>query len=329
MSTQNTQNDSQEIDLSAITQKFNQGIESFLSWIFRGFLFFKRNIIIIAILLILGAVLGFYLDENEKTYDSKIVVMPNFSATDYLYSKVNLINSKIKEKDTLFLKEKVGIKMPSKLKLIEVKPITDIYRFIADKEENFQLIKLMAEDGEIKKIIEDNITSKNYIYHIITLTTKEKIVDNETVQPLMTYLNNSDYYQKIQKIILNNNKIKIAQNDTIIAQIDKFLNGIGNNVGAAQKNDKLIYYNENTQLNDVIKTKEDIIDQQGYRRLELLNFESIIKEVSQTLNIKNTAALNGKLKLIMPIVFIIIFLFLGLIRSFYRRQMSKLNNQIV
>lgn len=328
MSTQNTQNENQEIDLSMISNKLNEGFERFLSWIFRCFLFIKRNIIIVVILLILGVVFGIYLDKSEKTYNNNIVVMPNFGSTDYLYAKINLTNSKIKEGDTLFLKEIIGIKNPTKIKSIEIKPITDVYKFIANKEENFQLIKLMAEGGDVKKIIEDNITSKNFIFHEIKFTTKDMVSDNEIVQPLMTYLNDSEYYQKIQKITISNTERKIAQNDTIIAQVDRFLDGLSNNAASSQKNDKLIYYNnENTQLNDVLKTKDAINNEQGSRRLELANFDFIIKKVSQVLNIKSVGTVNGKLKLIMPIVFILIFVFLGLVRSFYRKQMSKMNNQ--
>ena len=50
MSTQNKQNENQEIDLSMISTKLNEGFERFLSWLFRCFLFIKRNIIIIIIL---------------------------------------------------------------------------------------------------------------------------------------------------------------------------------------------------------------------------------------------------------------------------------------
>jgi mevalonate pyrophosphate decarboxylase len=37
-----------------------------------------------------------------------------------------------------------------------------VFKFIEDKPENFQLIKLMAEDEDINDIIENNMTSKNF-----------------------------------------------------------------------------------------------------------------------------------------------------------------------
>jgi hypothetical protein len=49
-------------------------------------------------------------------------------------------------------------------------------------------------------------------------------------------------------------------------QIDAVLNGFSSSVNRNQQSDKLVYYNENTQLNDVIKTKEALIYRQGVLR---------------------------------------------------------------
>jgi hypothetical protein len=48
---------------------------------------------------------SFYLDKTQKKFDHQIIVTPNFKSTDYLYSKINLINSKIIERDIAFFKE--------------------------------------------------------------------------------------------------------------------------------------------------------------------------------------------------------------------------------
>lgn len=117
----------------------------------------------------------------------------------------------------------------------------------------------------------------------------------------------------------------MAQNDTMIAQIDKLLNGLGNSVSSSQKSDKLIYYNENTQLNDVIKTKEGLIQEQGNRRIDFENLDKVIKVNSQTLNIRDVKEVNGKLKFILPFIFILTFLFFGYLRNFYKKQMLKLS----
>ena len=326
MSTTPQKNDAnQEIDLSQISEKIGNLYQGVLTLIFNVILFFKRNILILGILFVIGAVLGFYMDKNSKVYDNQIIVLPNFGSTDYLYAKIDLINSKINDGDSVFLKEEVGIKEPKKLKIIEIEPITDVYKFINNGTANFELIKLMAEDGDLKKILEDNMTSKNYPFHSISFTTDNRTSDEKIVQPLLNYLNKSDYYSTIQKEYINNIKIKMVQNDTIINQINGFLKGFSNTVNGPQKSDKLVYYNENSQLNEVIKTKDMLISEQGVHRLELVNLDKIIKDNSTTINIKNNKSVNGKMKLVLPFLFVCFFIIGGLIRSFYKKQTLKLN----
>jgi len=270
--------------------------------------------------------LGYFMDKKLKSYDNQIMVMPNFESTDYLYSKVALLNSKIKEGDTVFLKSIVGVKNPKKIGLIEINPITDVYKFIKDKDINFEMIKLMAEDGDIKKIIQENTTSKNYPFHLITFSTSEVTSFDKTVNPILNYLNQSDYYAKIQKEYLNNVRIKMIENDSIITQINGFLNSFSNTVNASQKSDKLVYYNENSQLNDVIKTKDQLVYEQGLHRLELVNLDRIIKDSSVTINSKNTTGLNGKMKFIIPLFFILVLVLLKIFRKAYQKQLSKVNS---
>ena len=116
------------------------------------------------------------------------MVQPNFGSTDYLYAKIDLLESKIKDNDTVFL-QKIGIQDAGDLTKIEIRPIIDVvYRFISTSEQNFELLKLMSEDSDIKRIVEEKPTSKNYPYHLISFTVKKKISHQNMIEPLMAYL---------------------------------------------------------------------------------------------------------------------------------------------
>ena len=282
-----------------------------------------KNKFIIATLFIAGIVIGSYFDKTNKVYDNQIIVTPNFESTDFLYSRIDLLQSKILENDTLFLKS-IGIQEPKFLSKIEVKPIIDVYKFInKNNEQNFELLKLMAEDGDIKKIVEEKITSKNYESHIITFRTRTVTSLKKTIEPILKFINNNDYYRKMQKQEINNIQIKIKENEIIIAQINGFLNSFSNNVNGSAKSDKLIYYNENTQLNDVINTKSRLIAEQGDLRSNLVGYDKIVKDNNTTINIENTKLINGKLKIILPVFLILIFVFIHFFINFYKRQSEK------
>ncbi|MHC0444415.1 hypothetical protein ACWA1F_03345 [Flavobacterium sp. 3-218] len=321
MSTKVPQNlEDQEIDLVQISKKISNFFGIINSSIFRSIQFFIKNWVIVLILIVAGFGIGMFLDQTQKSYRHEIIVTPNFGSTDYLYAKVDLINSKIKENDTLFLKEVVGISQPKNLKVIEVKPIADVYNFIQNKPENFELIKLMAEDGDINKVLQENITSKNYTFQTIVLETNKIMSEENLIKPLLHYLNTSDYYSKIQKVVYRNVELKLQQTDSIIRQIDGILNNLSNSSNGALRNDKLIYFNENTQLNDVIKTKDVLLNQQAAHRIELIGFDKIIKENNVTANMQLVELGNGKLKFFMPLLFILAFVLWKFFISFYKKQ---------
>ncbi|MDR6968759.1 hypothetical protein J2X31_002785 [Flavobacterium arsenatis] len=316
--------DDQEIDLSQISRKINQGFQNMGGFIFDCIQFVFKNAIIIAVLFIVGIGLGYFLDTNQKSYKHELIVIPNFGSADYLYGKVELINSKIKERDTVFLKG-LGLKYPKKISKLEIQPIVDPYNFIRDREENFELLKLMAEDGSIDKVLTDKITSKNYNYHSITFSTKGKATDENTIQPLLNSLNDSEYFRLIQKNIVSNVKVKMEYNEQTLNQINAVLNSFANEVSRGSSNSNLVYYNENTQLNEVLQAKYNLVSEQGNRRIELVNYEKIIKDVSVIANIEK----GSKNKLILPLLLIFIFVIGKLFFGFYKNQSAKFKERTV
>lgn len=337
MSTNKQNNiEDQEIDLSKIFQKIGDFFQGINASIFNCIQFFIKNWVIISILFILGFGIGIYLDKTQETYDHQIIVTPNFGSTDYLYNKIDLLESKIKANDTVFLKS-IGIENPNKLILIEIEPIVDIYSFVNDKThsvdnaqntQNFELVKLLAEDGDIKKVVKDKLTSKNYTHHTIHIETEGFVTDKNTINPILDYLNKNDYFEDVQKVYVDNVKIKMAKNEGIISQIDGLLNEFSSATNNNQKSDKLVYYNENTQLNEIIQTKNILVSELGNQRLDLINFNKVIKTNSSAINVKNTKSINGKLKLVLPFILILGFIFIGFFRRFYKNQkaLSLLNN---
>ncbi|WP_431243528.1 hypothetical protein ACQ9BO_02600 [Flavobacterium sp. P21] len=316
MSTKVPQNQDQEIDIFQLSKSIGGFFDRLNRSIFRAIQFFIRNWITVLVLFVLGGALGLYLDSNKKSFKNQIVVTPNFESADYLYAKIDLIQAKIAAGDVDFLSTVFG--SSDRIKYIEIKPVPDVYKFIEDKEQNFELIKLMAETGEIKKVLEDNVTSKNYTFHTITFTSNQEISEKDVVEPLLKYLNNSDYFDAAQKIGYKNLEREIAQNDTIISQIDQVLKGLS----STAKNDKVVYYNENLRLNDILKTKQKLILEQGKNKIKLISFDKTIKEINSTLNINENKVVNGNFKIWLPLFFIFIFVVISLFRRFYRKQLA-------
>jgi len=319
MSQEQNYND-QEIDLARLKAKISNSMDGMNRSLYRMLQFFVRNAIAIIICIILGVGLGLYLDKTQKTYDNKIVVIPNFGSVDYLYNKIDLLEAKIKEKDTAFFRN-IGIKNPKKLAEITIEPIVDIYSLVNKTEPNLELVRLMSADSDMKKIVEDPVTSKNYTYHVINFTTDMRVSRKDLIDPLLKYLNESDYFSKLQVEYINNFKMKMQSNEQTIEQINGILNQLGDSGSAKSSNQ--VYINQNTQLNDVIKTKDELVRELGNLRVELISNSSIIRESGMLLNEKNTKAVNGKLKFVLPLLFIFLFIVGKLFFNFYKSQKLK------
>ncbi len=325
----NNQNDpqDQEIDLGMVLKKIGNFFEGVAMAIFKGILFVKKNIIILVSLILIGSGLGFYLDKSS--YEHEIIVAPNMGGTDYLYSKIKLISSKLEEHDLQFFNS-LGIKNPQKIMLIEIEPIIDINDFVnnssavASNARNFELIKLLAEGSDINKVIKNEIISKNYPHHKIHIVTDSKTSSQELIQPLLKFINTDRYLNEILTISKENIKIKMDKNEELITQTDSLIKILTLNLSRNQKNSNLVYNNENNQFNALFDLKNRLINEIASQRIVLVNSDVAIKDIFTVVNIKNTKNINEKLKFILPIVLIMMFIFYSLFLAFYRRQANKL-----
>src|SRR5690606_36135269 len=191
--------DSQEVDLSAVSRSIGKMFGKLNGFIYRCIRFVIRNIVLLGILFVIGVGLGIWMDSNQKgVYKTQIIVQPNFGSVDYLYSKVDMIQSKIKDRDTVFL-QGIGIDDPKDLTEIKISPVIDIFKFVnnSGSDYNYRLLELMAQNGDMKKIVSENSTSKNYPYHAITFSTKGKTNAEKTITPLLDYLNDNEFFKKI------------------------------------------------------------------------------------------------------------------------------------
>ena len=320
-------NEDREIDLSHISKKVGEGFQNLGTFIFNCVQFLIKNAIILILLIAVGLGLAYFL-EGKKSYEHEIIVMPNFGSADYLYGKIDLINSKIKEGDTVFLKD-MGIRYPKRISKLKIQPIIDPYNFIRDNESNFELLKLMSEDGSIDKVLMDKVTSKNYAYHRITFTTKGRATAADVFDPLFKNFNDNDYYKIIQQKVRENIAIKIKANDQTLSQIDGILNKYSKEQDQGARNANLVYINEDTQLDDILETKNELVREQGNRRIELVNNEKIIKEISVIANIEKASASM----LIFPILLILLFIVFKALFRFYKsqslKQKARISNETV
>jgi hypothetical protein len=316
-----TTSQEQEIDLSQIGKSISKVFQNVINKCFDLLFFIQKKIIIVAALFILGVSLGIYLDK-EPNYANNIVVIPNFGSNEYLYGKVNLIALKLKERDKAFFKA-IGISNIKDFNSIDIQPINGIYNFInsESQKENFEFIKLMAEDGDIEKIIQDNMTSKNYYLHNINIKTTIAYQKKDLIEPILKYLQQTDYFAKLQKVYQSNLVEKVTANKLLISQIDQIvLNLTQNKTGAG------FTISENSSLSELIQKKDQLTYENQRLAIHKLEYDKIIKDQNISLNLMNTKGLNNKMKLILPILFVSLFLLGYWFFQAYKQQKKRIQS---
>ena len=314
-----TNSQDQEIDLGQIGKGiknfFNGMVNSFFDFLF----FIKKKIIIISILIIVGILLAFSLD--SKVYNHEISVIPNFGSNEYLYKKIEQVNTKLREDDAVFFKE-LGIKNYEDILSVEIEAYPAIYNFVNNKEEenNFELIKLMAEDGNIDKIMKDEITSKNYYHHKISIQTEGMFKKEEFIIPLLNYLNSNSYYETQQKITQKNLVDKLASNNSLISQIDQLivLLSTSNSSGT-------ISISEKNSIPELVEKKDKLIQENQYLLRNQSTLDKIIKEESSIINIRNYKPLLLNNKILLPVFLVFLYLIFHILSKVYQKQQIRVN----
>jgi hypothetical protein len=314
-----TNSQEQEIDLSQIGKSISKVFQNVINKCFDLLFFIQKKIIIVVALFILGVGLGIYLDK-EPNYTHDAVVIPNFGSNDYLYEKVNLISLKLKEKDEAFFKA-IGISNIKDFNSIEIQPINGIYNFINSdsQKENFEFIKLMAEDGDIEKIIQDNITSKNYYLHGINIKTSIAYEKKDLIEPILKYLQQTDYFTKLQKVYQNNLVEKVAANKLLITQIDQIILNLTQYKTGAE-----VTISEKSSVSELIQKKDELTDENHKLAIHKLEFDKVIKDQNISLNQMNTSGANNKMKLILPFLFISLYLLGYWFSQVYKQQKKRI-----
>ena len=219
---------SDEIDLGQLFQIIGRGFQklfNFIGSIFKGLfhililflLFLQKNVIILGIAVVVGAVGGYILDSiKPEKYISKMVVEPNFNSVQQLYNNIDFYNDLAAAKDSIALADALDIEQSEAASIKEI--------FVDSYSDENQKIKLFDEfvrqlDTSTVKAIDfesylKNFNSMDARFHQISLISTNNLVAKK-VQPTIVESISANEYFKLQKGI---NDINLELQDSIINQ---------------------------------------------------------------------------------------------------------------
>ena len=298
-----------EIDLAEIPKKMGGFLKMLNNKINEMLFFLMKKAKIIVPLFIIGFGIGAYLDSKPTAYKHEVIVYPNFESIDYLNSKIEYINSKIKLRDTLFLK---SLKIDKKLKLsgIKVVPIADPFLMVEDKHQNLELVKLFIDVSDMDKFLSSELMVRKYLNHKIEFVTGEKIKDNnKVIEIIIDYLNNNEYFEALRKQEIKNIQNAIAEYDVMNIQANEVLKSVNNRNSETQTKENISINNEYISYNDVLRVKEELIENKNKMALDLVMYDKTIKDIQTSKNLIHGKFLKGLSKFIFAFLFVFLYLF--------------------
>jgi hypothetical protein len=231
---QNNQSSSDEIDLGQLFQMIQKGFDGIFRGFLRLFLYLKKNILIIIGLAVLGAAIGFGLNQIvTKKMKTEVIVKPNLESKNYLYDVVNEIQANIEAKDTSFFRP-LGISLDRLIDFkVEIEPVEGDQKGknLEDQMKYLETLQNFQNTTIISEVIRNEILNNSSLNHRISFFYKDAVYGQECTRKLINYINSNPYFKELIEIYQVNAKERIDKNEAVIGQLDDLITNYSEKIG--------------------------------------------------------------------------------------------------
>ena len=306
----------EELDIIVLIEKIKLMFLSVCLQIFRRSKNFLSEWKRLLVVIVAGALLGYFLTDNDKpsSKEATVLVKINFDAGNYVYDTVDLINLKISSEDTDFFTQEIKLNEDETIDEVSISPVIDIKDIMA-KDIQANEIRALFENLEY----EDGFSvtegfKSDYDYHFI----KVNVSNNssiETINKVIDYFNNNPLFAELKERNLQRISSIISDNEQTIKQIDKLLEYYTTETSA--NNSQLYIDNKNLRPNELIKTKITLqSENQELKRESLTSKETVITINESNVLIENNSLASNKM-VYYPFLFLLIYLIVSVLIGLY------------
>lgn len=315
-----------EIDLGQLFQLIGRGFNRLGIGFLKLFIYLKKKAFIIGGLVILGVAIGFGLNQiTEEKKKIEVIVKPNLDSENYLYDVVAEIQSNIKSKDTAFFKDLgiVGVDL-AQFK-ISVNPIE------GDKSKKvdidyLELLEKFQNNAQFSDVIRTEITKQSILNHRIEFLFKDSQEGVLFANKVMDYINSSEYFKDLVGVSKSNAQIRLQENQSLIQQIDSLVLGytkqLGEEGSKIPEGQLLLNDDEPFDITGLLQLKNGLILNSAQQRLELQKNTKIINILNFGKPQQVVKSFFGKRLVLLPVVFISLFLVFEFISFLNKRAAS-------
>lgn len=307
------QNYTEEVDLNHLMRKFSNFFKKCIRAVFMVLNFFIKYWIVTLILLFIGVGYGYYKDNTtSKVFKNEGIVVPNFESVDYLYNTIEEFNERINNGDSIFLKKFLGQDYAA-IKTIEIEPISDIYNMMTKSREQIDVFRILYQNQEIDKFVENVATNKYFKFHKITFIIKGENKSEAVIEDILAFWNSNEHFREYEKIYRNNAEFQVLEYEKMIAQVDSIVKAITTSSNQNQG----VVISENSSLHLLLERKKDMLNDLLKAKIRLSDYTEPIKMVYMHYDIEQRGFSN---KVKYPIILLFFFGSIFFIRFLFIRM---------
>ena len=217
MSTNQNSNE-EEIDLGSLFVIIGKGFSNFFNFIgniFKGFfhviisvlLFIKKNIIKIGVAAVIGGILGVFLEvKKTDTFESELLLEPNFESTRQLYENINYYSNLVKQKDTLGLERtfKLDTETAVSLKSFLIEPVVTENDIINSYNDFILEVDTTTVRSYAFEDFKESFTEFDYRVHKVTVRAEKNNIFDKLDEVIIASVVKNKYFNKIKNLTNKN-----------------------------------------------------------------------------------------------------------------------------
>lgn len=303
---ENSLNKNDQVDLYKLFLKTNDLFNNFLASTYRLILFTLKFWIIFIILIIAGIVAGYFANKNDYLpKESDIQIRVNYNLGKYVYNEIDLINRKITNVDSIFLKKNDLWKNGKTLVMgVEIEPLVSFQELIEDYGISNRTFETLLDNYSFEGT---NSASKNFKYefryHLLNIKLSHH-ADSNTVKNLISAINDNPLLQDFKETGILNINDRINSNKEMIEQINSLISSYIRSENIDKISQSVVL---DKDVSGLIEKKRAIQAQlEEFRSVKAVSDNIVVMINEPFLVNKQTSILDNKM-ILYPLLLIILF----------------------
>ena len=312
-----------EVYLSQILGPIGSFFKSLLRSFFLMIQFIVKRIFLFMGILIVGLVLGYFLDQyyGKYTYKQEVIIEPRNNSTLYIYNFINDFYKRSADEPYLI---SLGLKPEwvENIRSIKVEPILAIEDVFDELHEKYR------DNGflhTIQDYSESELSNKKFIpfykYHKITLEFENSNENNLFIsEALLNHILTNEHLISNLNFQTKSAKFGLSSNRKSLEFIDNYLEAF-NKTDKKEPNNIIVIAeeSESVTVSGLLKQKSIILDrlESDNRKLELEN--TVLSIVENTGVVKSNKKIYKRMIFIIPVAFILLISIFYVFLFLYRK----------